>query len=170
MLCALSIIFFGIPISITHALIAKAIIWEEVGVHVGLFPRKSSYLERIPNKILATNDNLADVSSLLPKANIWHQLLVSNFQPREDALETPTFVDKHLIYFILSRTRVNLPLTICNFLRHKIIASYEGVSSLIPFGRVLFELFFQKDIIENMQELGLAEPLETTWSQRLDTT
>lgn len=110
---------------------------------------------------------MESVSSLLPKAKIWHQLLVSNFQSREDALETLTYVDKYLIFFILSRTRVNYPLTIFNFLRQKMVTSHEGVSSLIPFGMVLSKLLFQQGIIENVQKDGLTEALETTWSQRL---
>ncbi|KAI5385523.1 hypothetical protein KIW84_072211 [Lathyrus oleraceus] len=134
---------FGISISLTSVLIAKEIVCEEVGVHMDMYPRASSFLDKILDKILATKDNLASVSSLLPKAKILHQLLLSNFHPREDALETLTYVDKHLIFFILLRTMINLPLTIFKFLRKKIIASHEKVSSLIPFERVLSEIFLQ---------------------------
>lgn len=126
-----------------------------------MYPRTSLFLEDIPYKILATNNNLASVSSFLPKAKIWHQLLVSNIQPHEDALEALSYDDKHLIFFIFSRIKVNLPLTIFNFLKKKIIASHEEISFLIPFGIVLFELLHQEGIIEKVQEAGLTDVLET---------
>lgn len=62
--------FFGIPNTFTPALIAKAILCKESGVHVGMYPRTSPFLEAIIDKILATNYNLASVSSLLPKVKI----------------------------------------------------------------------------------------------------
>lgn len=123
-----------------------------------MYPRTSSFLDRNPYKILATKDNLVSVSYLLPKVKIW------NHQPRENALETLTYVYKHIILFIFSRNGVNLPITILNFSRKKIIASHEGLSSPIHFGRVLSELFLQQGIVENVQEVGLAEALETRWS------
>lgn len=107
---------FGIPITLTHALIDNTPICEETGVYMDMYPRISSFLEYIPDKILATN-NIASVSSLLPKEKIWHQPLVSNIQPREDALETLTCDDKHIIFFILSRIKDNLPLNIFKFLK-----------------------------------------------------
>lgn len=133
-----------------------------------MYPTTSHFLEAIPYKILDTKNDLASVSFLLPKEKIGHQLLVSNFRPREDAFETLTYVDKHLIFFILSRTRIKHPLTIFKFLRKNIIASQEGVSSLIPFGRVLSELFLQQGIVENVQEAGLTGALETHWIQKLE--
>ncbi|KAI5390121.1 hypothetical protein KIW84_075445 [Lathyrus oleraceus] len=116
---------FGISITLTPALIVKAIVCEEVRVHMDIYPRTSPFLEAIPNKILATKNNLESASSLLPMERIGYQLLVLIFQLLEDALEILTNVNKHLIFFILSRTRVNLPLIIFNFLRKKIIASHE---------------------------------------------
>ena len=121
-----------------------------------MYPRISSFLEYIPDKILATN-NIASVSSLLPKEKIWHQPLVSNIQPREDALETLTCDDKHVIFFILSRIKDNLPLNIFKFLKKQIITSHEGISFLIPFGRVLSELFHKEGIIEKVQEVSLSQ-------------
>ena len=108
---------------------------------MGMYPRTSPFLEAIPYKILATKNNLESASSLLPMERIGYQLLVLIFQLREGALKTLTYDDKHLIIFILSRTKVKLPLTIFNFLRKKIIASYEGISFLLPFGIILSECF-----------------------------
>lgn len=124
---------FGIPISITPTLISKAIVCDKVRFLMDMYPRTSPFLDRTLDKILASENNLASVSCHLPKAKIWHQLLVSNFHTWEDMLETLTYVDNHLILFILSRTRVNLHLKIFNFLRQKMVASHERVTSLIPF-------------------------------------
>lgn len=103
-----------------------------------IYPRTSPFLKSIPNNILATKNNLESVSSLIPMKRIGYQLLVLIFQLLEDALEILTYVNKHLIFFILSRTGVNLPLIIFNFLRKKIIASHEVMSSLIPFWKSYF--------------------------------
>lgn len=61
---------FGIPITLTTALIGKAISCKEVGVHMDMYPRTSHFLKAIPYKILDTKNDLASVSSLLPKENI----------------------------------------------------------------------------------------------------
>lgn len=61
---------FGIPIILTPALIAKAILCDEIGIHIRMYPLTSPFLKAIPAKILATKNNLISVSSLLPTMKI----------------------------------------------------------------------------------------------------
>lgn len=159
---------FSIPITITLALVAKTIKCKKTSVYMDMYNRISPFLEDISMKMLAISNNLASVSSLLPKEKIWHQRLVSNIQPREQDLETLTYDDKHLIFFILSRIKVNLPITILNFMKKKIISSHEGIPFLIPFGRVLSELFHQEGIMKKVHDAGLTKALDTHWSLKLE--
>lgn len=52
-------------------------------------------------------------------------------------------------------------------MKSKIIASHEGMSLLIPFGRVIYELFHQEGIVKKVHDVGLNEVLETHWSLKL---
>lgn len=53
-------------------------------------------------------------------------------------------------------------------MKSKIIASHEGMSVFITFGRVLSELFSQEGIVKKVKDVGLTEALETHWSLKLD--
>ena len=66
---------------------------------------------------------------------------MSNLRPREKDLEGLTWYDKHLLLFLTYNIRVNLPLTIFNYLKKMIETSREEKTFLIPYGRVLSELF-----------------------------
>ena len=74
---------------------------------------------------------------------------MSNLRPREKQLEMLTWDDKHLLLFFTKNIRVNLPLTIFNFLKEMIIISREEMTFLIPYGRVLSEFFSQLEIVNS---------------------
>lgn len=78
--------------------------------------------------------------------------------------------NKNLLYFILSKVKLRLPLTIFNFIKSKIMASREEMSFFILYGRVLSELFSQEGIVKKVQKSGLTEALVTHWGLKLDVT
>lgn len=149
-------------------MIAKIIQCKENGVCMDMYSRTSPFIDNIPPKILTNLYNLASVSSLLPEEKIWHQLVVSNIQPREKDLDTLTYEDKLFILFFLSRIKVNLPLTIFNFTNKIIIFSHDIMYFIIPIRRVLSELFVQEGIVKKVQDVSLTKALETHWTLKLE--
>ena len=65
----------------------------------------------------------------------------TNLRPREKGLGWLSLDDKHLILFLVSRIKINLPQTMFNYLKEEILESREELSFLIPFGRILSLIF-----------------------------
>ena len=86
---------------------------------------------------------------------------MSNLCPREKQLETLTWDDKHLLLFLTKNISVNLPLTIFDFLKKMIIISREEMNFLIPYGRVISELFSQLRIVNS-------NTIEVEWNQNFE--
>ena len=86
---------------------------------------------------------------------------MSNLRPREKQLKTLTWDEKHLLLFLTKNIKANLSLTIFNFLKKMIIISREEMTFLIPYGRVLSELFSQLEIVNS-------DTIEVEWSQNFE--
>lgn len=99
--------------------------------------------------IYANYDNLNRPATLLPIGKVLYQFLVSNLRPREKQLEALTLDDKHLLLLLTKNIKVNLSFTIFNFLNKMIIISRKEMTFLIPYGRVLSELFSQLEIVNS---------------------
>ncbi|KAI5398766.1 hypothetical protein KIW84_064228 [Lathyrus oleraceus] len=135
-----------------------------------MYSRTIPFIDDIPSKILANLNKIGSVSSLLPMVKMWNQQLVPNIQPREEDLDLITYDDKHFLFFFMYRVKVNLPLTILNFMKKIIIASHEGMSFLIPFGRVPYELFVQEGIVKEVQDVEKEKRNEEERSLSFSTT
>ena len=130
----------GNHVFITPSLIALTINCEEFGSCVEHYESNNVYANHL-YLLYANKNNLASPASLRSIPKFWFQLLVSNLRPREKDLEGLTWYDKHLLLFLTYNMRVNLPLTIFNFLKKMIETSREEKTFLIPYGRDLSELF-----------------------------
>ncbi|KAI5448356.1 hypothetical protein KIW84_015688 [Lathyrus oleraceus] len=150
---------FGIPNVITLSLIAKAINYEDNGVYVEQYIRSNPFLTIIPKWILTNLYKSANASFLSPMEKIWHQQLVSNLLLREKDMDLLTYDDSHLLFLILMRVRVSVPLSIFNLIKSKIIAFREEMYFFDPYGQVLSELFSQEGSVKNVQKASLTEAL-----------
>ena len=67
---------------------------------------------------------------------------------------------KNFLYFLTRKVKVNLPLAIFNFLKKMISIFWEEMTFLIPYGRVLSELFSKLGIVRNNVEVEWTENFE----------
>lgn len=149
------------PITITPSVIIDIIKCEEDGVDIECYETNLTFHKDILF-IAKSIGNPSKVSNLTHATSLWYQLIITNFLPRDQNSPFLSMDDKHLIYFIISRVKVNLHLTIFNCMKEKIMTSREVEFSFIPFGRVLSEMFVQKGIVKEIHIAGLNEVLDTS--------
>ena len=131
---------------ITPPVIAMTINNEEFGSYVEHYESNCVYANHF-YLLYANKNNLASPAFLRSISKFQFQLLVSNLRPREKELERLTWYDKHLLLFLTYNMRFNLSLTILNFLNKMIETCREEKTFLIPYRRVLSELFYQLGVM-----------------------
>lgn len=85
--------------------------------------------------------NLSKVSNINSTTLVWHQILTSNFLPRNKNLDFVGSDVKTLILLLNSDLQINLPQVMFNYLKMTLMSFHEGMSFFIPYGRVMSELF-----------------------------
>lgn len=153
-------------ITITPSLIANVIKCKEDGVDIECYRVNLTFYKDIFS-IIKNFGNPFETFDLTFEAKLWYQLIITNFLSRDQNSSFLSMNDMHLICFLISRVKVNLPLTIFNYLEEKILISRENEFSFIPFWKVFSELFVQKEIVKDVHMAGLTEALETFWGKKL---
>ncbi|CAJ2669880.1 unnamed protein product [Trifolium pratense] len=158
----------GCSITITPTDIAELIRCSEKGIDIEKYRYNSGLEPSIIRKLYDFSGNKTETKSLKPVANLWYKILVSNFMPKEETGLALT-IDKHFLYFIMMKQKINLPLTIFNYMKSCIEISRKGNLDFIPYGRVISELLNQRGIVKKARCSRITDYLAKSWGSPLQT-
>ena len=147
---------YDIPITIKPFSITLATGCENTGVTVDFVKSRSLMSEKFPSlHDCSSRYEPMNPENLLPIPKAWFKLVLSNFLPRGINQDLLRYDDQVFIYLLMNDTRVNLPQSIFNYLWKSIYESRNQTKSYIPFGRVLYEIFIQDELVDLITEDGL---------------
>ena len=96
----------GVPITIVIATIVNAINCENDGVLLDIHLWEYYFLF---DRIFVDPSKTSDVSNLHSKATVWHQLLNTNFLPRNEDLDSLDIKEKDLMLLLTSDIQISHP-------------------------------------------------------------
>jgi hypothetical protein len=158
----------GCQITITPLLIAQVIGCDEEGIDIEKYKYNSPLTSSVNKQLYDFSDNKAETSSLKPIINLWYKILASNLMPKPEHTRLALNIDKHFLYFLKLRVKINLPITIFNYMKSCIEMSQIGKSGFIPYGRVISELLIHQGIVKKAKCGRLTNCLATSWGSPLD--
>ena len=165
--CQILSVVYGSHVVINSKIISQAINCEEDGVTVEIY-RHNNIFVNLMHIIYGSKGLDESPSTLTPMAKVWYQIMGTNLRPREKGTRWLSSDDKHFILFLVSRTKINLPLSMFNYLKEEILLSREELSFLIPFGRVLSMILVQQGVVTHVQQAGLIDKLVPDWCSAMN--
>ena len=152
---------------INSKIISQAIYCEEDGITVEIW-RHSNNSANDFQIIYGSKGPSESPYTLSPMAKVWYQIMGTNLRPRENGTGWLSSDDKHFILILVSKTKINLPLSMFNYLKEEILSSREELSFLIPFGRVLSMILVQQGVVTHVQQAGLIDKLVPDWCSAMN--
>jgi len=145
----------GVPITITENVIAKACRVAPTGRFLWNITRKHPLLESFTSVVLKGN-----LATKLVDIDGHHRMLLKFmtecFFQKGGGSDQPSADHKLVLYFLASFNKINLPKYI---MHHLCWAIKEGIRSKrkqIPCGRLLSEIFTQRQLVKTLKDLGNA--------------
>jgi len=132
----------GIPVTVTKEIIARAIRRKAEGSYEEGLDKTSQWNE-VVNMTIFNNTKKGKYCDLKMEYKMLQKIMTENLLPKGGGVDQPSLNHKVLLPFLITQEKGNVPKYIFNHMLWALKESQDSNRSLIPYGRLLSEIFHQ---------------------------